>query len=136
MEKIDDKANVMFTHEGRVMTPQILERILTVMQCPDTRHMSQKALALEIGIDRKTLRAYLTAQVREEIQALRKKAVEAPDMVSLDRAIYGRALRGDMAAAKLMYARWDKGVNVGGDVTDEDLASLRAEIEALEEGKD
>lgn len=134
--------DVVFTRVGTVARPQILANIYAVMARPDTDGMTLTALAKEIGIDRKTLKNYLTDEVWDEIKRRRIAALADEEILALDKAIYARALAGDLKAAKLIYERWDSvraAEKVAAEVVGEEpevlataLAELRAEIEVLE----
>jgi|GEM_PF-2403548 len=134
------------TATGKKMKSITLDRILTVMARPDTSEWTMQALAQEIGISRNTLRIYLTPEVWSEINKQRLRQLVDSDILALDKALYTRALEGDLAAAKLIYTRWDSAqaaekiaAQVVDNIDDKDieqldkaLADLRAEIEVLE----
>ena len=115
----------ILTKKGTVAQGQILSKIYAVMVRPETDEMHYTVLAREMGIGRKTLSDYLTEEVWDEIRRRRSAKIEDTDILALDKAIYARALGGDLAAARLIYARWDKGSQSSGY-----NGSVAAQVEA------
>lgn len=119
----------------RGLKPHVLNRIISVMTDPAYDGLSQKEVAAKAGIHVQTLKRYLTDEVWEDIKKLRLNVV-METLEQVDRAVYAKAMRGDVSAAKLLYARWQEEQKREKDqkaVKKRTLVELNVEIERLKE---
>jgi transcriptional regulator with XRE-family HTH domain len=68
--------------------------------------LTKKEIAETCKISLTTLNNYLTAETWADIRKLRL-AVVTETLAKIDQAIFAKAINGDLAAAKLVYSRWD-----------------------------
>lgn len=125
---------------GYKMDLAIQKRIVAAMTDPMNDGKTQAELCEIIGISKRTLQRYLTDELWEEIQALRLNVMSGA-LTDIDRAVFVKALAGDLAAAKLIYSRWDaarkeeqskeKGEQTLEELNDE-INQLKNQIESVE----
>lgn len=120
-------------------------RILDIMTNPENNGKTQKEIAKLVGVTTRTLQNYLTDQLWQEIHKLRLDVVNR--QISLvDKAVYAKAIQGDMTAARLIYGRWKEVTTTDQQETDQpeineeelkeaddEIRRLRAEIRELEQ---
>lgn len=86
-------------------------KVLAVMTDPAFDGATQQAIADAVGISRRTLREYLTQELWREIKSKRLEVVTRTleeHLEDVDKAVLEKAKQGDLTAARLVYARWDK----------------------------
>lgn len=93
------------TKTGGKMKLGVREKILDVMADKENDGKTQKQLAALVGITDKTLRNYLTSELWQEIKR-RRLYVMFSNLDAVDEVMFTKALRGDIQAAKMIYARW------------------------------
>jgi predicted transcriptional regulator len=126
------------TRSGGRMDMRLRERIVETMSNPLFDGATQKEIAAELGISIRTLQNYLTEHLWAEVKERRLHIVN--NVVGLlDKALLKKALKGDVAAAKVLYDRWDKlkkrqkaDPPLSLNELNAQIAELRAEIAALE----
>lgn len=95
------------TRSGGRMDMRLRERIIETMSSPLFDGARQKEIAQELNISTRTLQNYLTEPLWEEIRERRLHVIHHA-VGMLDKALLKKALQGDVAAAKVLYGRWDK----------------------------
>ena len=94
------------TKTGYQMNPAIRTRLVEALTDPDHDGATQAQIAAAVGIAVRTLRNYLTPDLWEEVRQLRLEVMYR-SLSLVDRAVFAKAMGGDIAAAKLIYSRWD-----------------------------
>jgi len=130
----------MYTKDGTKMNLEIRNRLIDILINPMNDGFTQQEVADMAKVSLKTVWRYLTPEVWESIRKLRLDVLSR-SLAQVDRAIFAKAVQGDLAAAKLIYNRWDEskeGVQLNnletvGDV-DEEIRKLRSEIKQYERG--
>jgi len=130
----------MYTKDGTKMNVEIRNRLIDILINPMNDGFTQQEVADMAKVSLKTVWRYLTPEVWETIRKLRLDVLSR-SLAQVDRAIFAKAVQGDLAAAKLIYNRWDEskeGVQLNnletvGDV-DEEIRKLRSEIKQYERG--
>ncbi|MEC8466735.1 MAG: hypothetical protein VXY83_00105 [Pseudomonadota bacterium] len=97
----------MKTKTGSTMNMRLKEKIVDILCTPEHEGKTQKALAQLVGISARTLQNYLTPEVMNEVRKGRL-LVMGQSLQLIDRAVYRKALDGDMTAARIIYNRWDQ----------------------------
>ena len=133
------------TKNGGAMKEATRLKILQIMTNPAHEGKTQKALAKLVGVDRTTLSNYLTDAMWEDIEKLRLDVVTR-QLEMVDKAVYAKAIQGDLTAAKLIYGRWqnleethkksiedETEMEQGLKEADEEIKRLRTEIRQLEQ---
>lgn len=92
--------------KSRIKNAQLPIRIVALMSNPETDGYTQQQLADALDISTSTLRRYLTEDVWKEIQAKRLN-VMYDSLENIDQAVFKKAVKGDITAAKLIYSRWE-----------------------------
>lgn len=98
------------TREGRKMSGRVvakLERVLLTEEGAEDA-LSYEEIGERAGVSAKTAYRYLTPEFKVYLGQKRAAALAEEDMRRLDRGLLQRAEQGDLAAAKLLYQRWDK----------------------------
>tara|TARA_R110000868_G_scaffold189695_2_gene433127 strand:- start:172339 stop:172761 length:423 start_codon:yes stop_codon:yes gene_type:complete len=95
------------TKTGAMMNTQIKNALIDVLSNPEHEGETQKEIAKLIGVTPKTVQNYLTIDVWQEIHQRRLKVINN-SLELVDRAVFAKAIKGDMTAAKLLYTRWDE----------------------------
>ena len=95
------------TRRGYRMKMKTRTKIIDVMTNPENDGLTQKEVATLVGIGVCTLRDYLTLHVWQEIKYKRLNVIKE-QLCRVDDAVFIKAIRGDIAAAKLIYARWQE----------------------------
>ncbi|MBI1308727.1 MAG: hypothetical protein GC129_02565 [Proteobacteria bacterium] len=120
------------TKSGYQMNPKTLERILSVAGDVTNTGLSHRALAARARVGVRTLRDYLTEEVKDQIEArLKGRPVEADELLAVDRAMLAKARAGSVAAARLLYMRL--GAVKPEEASVPSLEELEAEVKALRE---
>lgn len=99
-------ANIYLTKSNTMMNLQTRSKIINVMTSIENDGLSKKEIAQSCKISISTLNNYLTADTWADIRKLRL-AVVTETLAKIDQAIFAKAINGDLAAAKLVYSRWD-----------------------------
>ena len=94
------------TRTGAQMKPETLEKIVSVMTTPGYDGLKQMDIAKKCRLSITTIRNYLTEDVWAEIRR-RRLQIMGETLSMVDKAVLTKALGGDLAAAKLIYSRWD-----------------------------
>ena len=98
------------TKSGYVMNRTLRARIVIIMA--ESRGLTLKSVADQLGIARRTLGDYLTKDVRAEIEA-RRAADTSISVDDVDKAMMAQACAGNVAAARLVYMRMAQKGHVG-----------------------
>ena len=98
--------NIYLTKSGTVMNIQTRSKIINTMTLIENDGLTKKEIAEICKISLTTLNNYLTAETWADIRKLRL-AVVTETLAKIDQAIFAKAINGDLAAAKLVYSRWD-----------------------------
>lgn len=98
--------NIYLTKSGTVMNIQTRSKIINTMTLIENDGLTKKEIAEVCKISLTTLNNYLTAETWADIRKLRL-AVVTETLAKIDQAIFAKAINGDLAAAKLVYSRWD-----------------------------
>lgn len=98
--------NIYLTKSGTVMNIQTRSKIINTMTLIENDGLTKKEIAETCKISLTTLNNYLTAETWADIRKLRL-AVVTETLAKIDQAIFAKAINGDLAAAKLVYSRWD-----------------------------
>lgn len=98
--------NIYLTKSGTVMNIQTRSKIINTMTLIENDGLTKKEIAEACKISLTTLNNYLTAETWADIRKLRL-AVVTETLAKIDQAIFAKAINGDLAAAKLVYSRWD-----------------------------
>ena len=120
----------MRTKAGARMNSVLKLKIIELLTDPENDGLSQADIAEKAGVSERTVRNYLTPDVWEEIRQ-RRIDVMAKSLSMVDRAIFAKAIAGDISAAKLIYARWDAFQKMNADMDDIDPTALDLEIQRL-----
>lgn len=96
-----------YTRRGHRARIKVRNTIIKIMTNPAYEGMPQSQIAALVGIHVRTLRDYLTEELWDEIKSRRLEVV-GTELDIIDKAIYRKAAQGDIQAAKLIYARWDR----------------------------
>lgn len=99
--------NLYLTKSGTKMNMQIRSKIIEVMTTVENDGLAKKEIADKANIALSTLNNYLTSQTWQDIRKLRL-AIVTETLAKVDQAIFAKAINGDLAAAKLVYSRWDE----------------------------
>ena len=98
--------NIYLTKSGTVMNLQTRSKIINTMTLIENDGLTKKEIAQSCNISVSSLNNYLTAETWADIRKLRL-AVVTETLAKIDQAIFAKAINGDLAAAKLVYSRWD-----------------------------
>jgi len=112
--------NIYLTKSSTLMNINTRSKIINAMTLIDNDGLSKKQIAQKCDISVSTLNNYLTTETWQDIRKLRLSIV-TETLSRIDQAIFAKAINGDLAAAKLVYSRWD---------TEQD------KVKELEEGND
>lgn len=96
----------MLTKTGSKMNRKIKQELITILTNPEYDGLSQKEIAEKVGVCRETVYRYLTAEFWAEVRRLRLEVI-SKSLAMVDRALFEKAAKGDVQAAKLIYSRWD-----------------------------
>lgn len=92
------------TKSGFRMREWVRKRVVEVLADGRFEGVRQEDLAKRLGMGARTFRDYLTPEVWAEVEARRVRA-ESPTLADVDRAMLVKASEGNVAAARLVYAR-------------------------------
>lgn len=98
--------NIYLTKSGTVMNLQTRSKIINTMTCIENDGLTKKDISQKCKISLTTLNNYLTTETWADIRKLRL-AIVTETLAKIDQAIFAKAINGDLAAAKLVYSRWD-----------------------------
>lgn len=118
------------TKRGRRMAPAVRSAVVSVLANPAWDGLAQTALARRAGMSVRTLRDYMTPAVVAEAAQMRGQRLGHEDLLAVDKAMLEKARAGNVAAAKLIYARV-----AGMAVEDEEVPTLEEIERALAELK-
>lgn len=99
--------NIYLTKSGSKMSLATRSKIIETMTTVENDGLSKKEIAAIANISLTTLNNYLTAETWADIRKLRL-AIVTETLAKIDQAIFKKAINGDLAAAKLVYSRWDE----------------------------
>ncbi|MCP4355539.1 MAG: winged helix-turn-helix transcriptional regulator [Proteobacteria bacterium] len=97
---------IYLTKSGNLMNMNTRTKIIKVMTDINNDGLSKKQVAEKCNISLSTLNNYLTTETWQDIRKLRLSIV-SETLSRIDQAIFAKAIDGDLAAAKLVYSRWD-----------------------------
>ena len=97
---------VYLTKSNTMMNLKTRAKIIKVMTSIENDGLSKKQIAEKCNIAISTLNNYLTSDTWADIRKLRL-AIVTETLAKIDQAIFAKAINGDLAAAKLVYSRWD-----------------------------
>lgn len=97
---------VYLTKSNTMMNLKTRAKIIKVMTSIENDGLSKKQIAEKCNIAISTLNNYLTSDTWTDIRKLRL-AIVTETLAKIDQAIFAKAINGDLAAAKLVYSRWD-----------------------------
>lgn len=130
------------TKSGGNMKPAIKNKIVEVMTNPANDGVAQAGIAEKVGVSVRTLRNYLTDELWDKIRTLRLD-VMSNALADVDRAVFAKAIKGDISAAKIIYSRWEQ-LQAEDESTvhdpetlediEQEIATIKKEILMLEEG--
>lgn len=103
--KVTEK--VWKTKLGNNMRPHTRRRIVEIMTNPMFDGSSQPVLASIARVSSRTLQNYLTEELWDEIKCKRLEVIHF-SLGEVDKVVLQKAINGDISAARLLYARWDK----------------------------
>lgn len=98
--------SIYLTKSKSIMNNLTRGKIINIMTTVDNDGLNQKQIAEKCSISVSTLNNYLTNETWQSIRKLRL-AIVTETLAKIDQAIFAKALNGDLAAAKLVYSRWD-----------------------------
>lgn len=101
----------MLTKTGARMNADLKERLVTLLSTPEHEGKTQKEISLLLNVSTRTVQNYLTKEVWEEVQKRRLEVINNSIRL-VDQAVYAKALKGDMTAARILYNRWDQVKNM------------------------
>ena len=92
-----------------------------------------------LNIAVRTVQNYLTIDVWQEVHEMRLEVINK-SLTLVDRAVYAKAIKGDMTAAKILYKRWKevkeqesfKDISINNDEDLEEIKRLEKDIKELE----
>ena len=93
------------------MNADLKERLVTLLSTPEHEGKTQKEISLLLNVSTRTVQNYLTKEVWEEVQKRRLEVINNSIRL-VDQAVYAKALKGDMTAARILYNRWDQVKNM------------------------
>jgi transcriptional regulator with XRE-family HTH domain len=120
----------MRTKAGARMNSVLKLKIIELLTDPENDGLSQAEIAQKAGVSERTVRNYLIPEVWEDIRQ-RRIEVMAKSLSMVDRAIFAKAISGDISAAKLIYARWDVFQKLNADTDEINPAEIDLEIQRL-----
>jgi hypothetical protein len=120
----------MRTKAGARMNSVLKLKIIELLTDPENDGLSQAEIAQKAGVSERTVRNYLTPEVWEDIRQ-RRIEVMAKSLSMVDRAIFAKAISGDISASKLIYARWDVFQKLNADTDEINPAEIDLEIKRL-----
>jgi transposase-like protein len=97
----------MKTKTGAKMNIELKEKIVQALCTPEHEGKTQIELARMMGISPRTIQNYLIKDVWDEIHKRRLDVINQ-SLKLVDQAVYQKALKGDMTAARILYSRWDQ----------------------------
>jgi DNA-binding CsgD family transcriptional regulator len=97
---------IYLTKSNTMMNLKTRAKIIKVMTSIENDGLSKKQIAEKCNIAISTLNNYLTSDTWADIRKLRL-AIVTETLAKIDQAIFAKAINGDLAAAKLVYSRWD-----------------------------
>lgn len=118
---------------GQPMRAAIVQRIIETLANPLHDGKSQLALARLAGVSVRTLRSYSTPALLADVAALRHRWLTPNALLDVDRAMLAKAREGNVAAARLIYARLEHTNLRDGELPT--LDELEEEIRRLKDGK-
>lgn len=98
--------SIYLTKSKSIMNNLTRGKIIGIMTTVENDGLNQKQIAEKCSISVSTLNNYLTNETWQSIRKLRL-AIVTETLAKIDQAIFAKALNGDLAAAKLVYSRWD-----------------------------
>lgn len=98
--------SIYLTKSKSIMNNLTRGKIINIMTTVENDGLNQKQIAEKCSISVSTLNNYLTNETWQSIRKLRL-AIVTETLAKIDQAIFAKALNGDLAAAKLVYSRWD-----------------------------
>lgn len=118
----------MLTKTGSKMNPQLKNKLISILTNPDYDGLTQKEIAEKLQVSRDTVYRYLTTELWAEVRKLRLEII-SKSLAMVDRALFEKAAKGDIQAAKLIYSRWDEqSENIEEKLSLEQLEQLNEEI--------
>ena len=134
------------TRRGYAMNAAVRARVVAVLQEPQHVGLRQPELAKLCGVSERTLRDYLTDELREEVALRRaggfvepvgqRNPLDEAALACVDRAMWQRAVLGNVAAAKLLYVRaLQQQQTQGGLEPLPTLAELEAALQTMKEAE-
>tara|TARA_Y100001960_G_C14766975_1_gene877554 strand:- start:1633 stop:2046 length:414 start_codon:yes stop_codon:yes gene_type:complete len=120
--------NLYLTKSGTKMNMKTRSKVIEIMTTVENDGLSKKEIADLANISTSTLTNYLTTQTWQDIRKLRL-AVVTETLARIDQAIFAKAINGDLAAAKLVYSRWDEQQDKLKDLEDNDQTKTIEQIE-------
>lgn len=95
------------TKVGAKMNPKIRNSLIDILSDPEHEGKSQIKIAKLLKVTPKTVQNYLTHETWKEIHERRLEVISI-SLNLVDRAVFAKAIKGDITAAKLLYNRWDE----------------------------
>lgn len=129
----------MQTKTGAKMNADLKEKIIQTLCIPEHEGKTQKDIAGIVGISGRTVQNYLTENVWDEIHKRRLEVINQ-SLKLVDQAVYQKALKGDMTAARILYSRWNqlkleetcKQDQTFGEQDEDEIKRLEKQIRELE----
>lgn len=131
---------VDLTKVGSRMNPVTKQRLLEVYMSPIHDGLNHKQIAELAGVSEKTVYRYSTPELLQEARQERLKML-AKSLVLVDRALFEKASKGDVQAAKIIYSRFDTLDKVEHDKSlsmaelDNQINQIEEQIKKLENGE-
>ena len=101
----------MFTKTGARMNTDLKERLIVLLSTPEHEGKTQKQIAHLLNVSTRTVQNYLTKEIWKEVHKRRLEVINHSIRL-VDQAVYAKALKGDMTAARILYNRWDQVKNM------------------------
>lgn len=98
---------IYLTKSNSIMNLTTRSNIIDIMTTVENDGLTKAQIAQKADISISTLNNYLTSQTWQDIRKLRL-AIVSETLAKVDQAIFAKAINGDLAAAKLVYSRWDE----------------------------
>jgi lambda repressor-like predicted transcriptional regulator len=98
---------IYLTKSNSIMNLTTRSNIIDIMTTVENDGLTKAQIAQKADISISTLNNYLTTGTWQDIRKLRL-AIVSETLSKVDQAIFAKAINGDLAAAKLVYSRWDE----------------------------
>ena len=105
------------------------------MSNPKHDGATQQQIAKLVGVSDRTIRNYLTEAIWTRIKQRRIEVVQL-ELEAVDRAVYQKAVAGNIQAARLIYARWEQLKQEEGRQTSTESSSCDIQSLSLDELED